>query len=301
MPEYPCVLAFRVTVIGVNGGQIELTGGAMLDRAQTQMVQRFGSLVIDRDIREVTVDGNIIHLTNAEYTLLTVLAEHPRRAFSSEHLMRLLTRSEWVGDTHALQSHVSRLRAKLGKSGIQPRQVVTVHGYGYRFVPEPTQTLSSAVGADGHNGQQVNGDSVAYVLLNFERSIVWASPGIHQLLGWQMSDIEGTNLYNLVHADDLLAAFTAREELNAGYATALMVRMRTATGEYCNIEVLARPIIGRDGSIILFLSEYRPAPPDWTGPDVTPSAIRVDLKRRLENDPEGLPPANTMQTFLNPN
>ena len=253
-------------------------------------VQRFGSLVIDRETREITVDGQGIHLTNAEFTLLTTLTEHPRRAFSSHHLMRILTGSEWVGETHALQSHVSRLRAKLSGNGVQSRQVVTVHGYGYRFVPEPTPSLSSTVANGVSASQQLDGDSAAYVLLTIERKILWASPGMRHLLGWQFSDIEGTILYDLVHPEDQPAALTARAELNSGLATALMVRMRTVNGDYRDVEVLARPVIGKDGSVMLFLSEYRPAPPDWTSPAAAPTPIRLDSPLQPGNNEEAPPP-----------
>ena len=94
-----------------------------------------GSLIIDRDAREVTIDGQPINLTNAEFTLLTTLADSPRRAFRSEYLTEVLTDSEWVSEVHALQVTVSRLRRKLGESGTQPRRVITVHGYGYRMNP----------------------------------------------------------------------------------------------------------------------------------------------------------------------
>jgi DNA-binding winged helix-turn-helix (wHTH) protein len=262
----------------------------MVQQSTTQSVQHFGSLVIDRVIREVTVDGLVIHLTNAEYTLLATLAEHPRRAFGSDHLMRILTSSEWGGDTHALQSHVSRLRAKLGESGVQPRQVVTVHGYGYRFVPEPTPTLSSAVTTETNGDKPFGQHAGVYMLLNVDTTIVWASSSVRDLIGWQSSDVEGSALYDLLDPDDLFAVVAARAELNAGYPTALMVRMRTINQEHRDVEVLTRPIIGCEGRVALLLTEIRPAPPDWSAPGSVPSAIRLGRHVKTGVDAESPPP-----------
>lgn len=107
------------------------------DEAGAGMRQRFGALVIDRDAHEVTLDGTPVPLTKAEFALLSTLAANPRRALSSRDLLRAMWGSEWSADTTALQVHVSRLRAKLNENGSRPRHIVTVHGFGYRFDPDP--------------------------------------------------------------------------------------------------------------------------------------------------------------------
>ena len=153
-----------------------------------------GSLVIDRDAREVTIDGQPINLTNAEFTLLITLAESPRRAFRSEYLTEVLTDSEWVSEVHALQVAVSRLRRKLGESGTQPRRVVTVHGYGYRYEPDKGPSLATAMAS---NEQPFPLDPLtlsAFVVLDSDRKILWASDTFTPLLGWQPSDLQGTVL-----------------------------------------------------------------------------------------------------------
>ena len=114
------------------------------DEAGAGMRQRFGALVIDRDAHEVTLDGTPVPLTKAEFALLSTLAANPRRALSGRDLLRAMWGSEWSADTTALQVHVSRLRAKLNENGSRPRHIVTVHGFGYRFEPEPSVSHSAA-------------------------------------------------------------------------------------------------------------------------------------------------------------
>jgi PAS domain S-box-containing protein len=256
-------------------GNGEGRGSVMLEHLHTQGIQHFGSLIIDWDLREVTVRGNLVHLTATEYTLLTVLTEHPRRAFSSDYLMRVVTDSDWVGDSHALQTHISRLRAKLGESGTKPRQVVTVHGYGYRFVPEPQPELASPIGVDAVEPALGDTESSFFIMLVPGREIIWASPSIRRFLGWQSSDLEGMRVCHFIHTDDRFAVSVARAELQNGNDTSFMLRLRTQDGGHRSVTALARPVVGPDGSVVLILGEFRPVTGDSHGLGVAQHTIRL--------------------------
>lgn len=234
--------------------------------------QGSGSLVIDREAHEVSVDGLAVHLTNAEYTLLTTLANSPRRAFSSEHLTQVLTNSEWISETHCLHVTVSRLRRKLGESGTQPRRIVTVHGYGYRFEPEAAPDLAEAMGVNAQPSSLDLSMLRAFALVGLDRSILWASDSFTQLLGWHPRDLQGTSIYELMHPGDQPNAMAVREELNKGFPVAAFGHLRDTAGGYRLFEVLVRPIIGPDGATMSFLGEYRPATSDMLP---TPESIRL--------------------------
>jgi len=215
--------------------------------------QRFGSLVIDRDAREVLVDGHPVNLTKTEFALLATLAEQPRRAFSSEYLLRLITGNDWIGETHALQVYVSRLRTKLGESGTSPRLVQTVHGYGYRFEPgidDPDAVARRPAGLEVRP---------AFLLLNMERRIMWASDYVQSLLGWRARELESVLLVDLVHPEDQRRAIAAGPGLTEGRPADFVMRLRTAADSYHHIETLTRPIVGVDGKTVAFHSELRPA------------------------------------------
>lgn len=92
-----------------------------------------GPLVVDAGSRIATLDGLPMHLTRKEFELLNVLISNPGRAFSREFLVERIWGSDFDGIDRAVDTHVTRLRKKLGPLG---DRIVTVWGVGYRFTPE---------------------------------------------------------------------------------------------------------------------------------------------------------------------
>jgi len=90
-----------------------------------------GPLHIHELERIVTLDGVELDLTPKEYELLLLLASHPGRAFSREFLLQQLWGYDYDGFDRTVDTHITRLRKKLGAPG---EKIVTVWGVGYRFV-----------------------------------------------------------------------------------------------------------------------------------------------------------------------
>lgn len=103
-----------------------------------------GSLQIDRTQFRVTVSDREVTLTPKEFDLLWLLASHPGRAFSRDHLLERVWGYDYAGDAHTLEVHVGRLREKLDRSAPGQRWIKTVWGVGYKFDP-----AAAAVGAGG--------------------------------------------------------------------------------------------------------------------------------------------------------
>lgn len=223
----------------------------------TQPEREFGPLVIDTIAREVRLDGVNVDVTGNEYLLLEILTAEPGRAFSSDDLMRRITGSGWAGDTHALQMCVSRLRTKLGESGTRPRQIVTVHGFGYRFEPIRSATPLSPEGFSGLSGVDGDGNSAMYVIASLNRTILWVSDSTSHLIGWQPSDLEGTSLYDLLHPYEVEEDLNLAKELDDGKPASRIGRIKTAAGDFRLIEALVRPIIAQSGTTEAFLGEFR--------------------------------------------
>jgi DNA-binding response OmpR family regulator len=104
-------------------------------RTATQPAEtiRRGTLEIDATRRRVTVDGDEIGLTPLEFEILVSLARDPGVVFTREQLMdRVWGYRDYAGG-RVVDSHVARVRRKLGEGGNEPRFIRTVHGVGYAF------------------------------------------------------------------------------------------------------------------------------------------------------------------------
>lgn len=91
----------------------------------------FGSLTIDVPRHAVAWEGSAIDLTATEFKLLITLAERRGRVQSREQLLRDVWGYESMIDTRTVDTHMRRLREKLGDAA---QHLETVRGVGYRFV-----------------------------------------------------------------------------------------------------------------------------------------------------------------------
>jgi len=108
---------------------------AVLRRARSQTDQptnrfQIEQLSIDIPGHEVTVAGDVIALTALEFKLLVDLVRHRGLVRSREKLLEAVWNHPGTLETRTVDTHVKRLREKLGKVG---RQIETVRGVGYRL------------------------------------------------------------------------------------------------------------------------------------------------------------------------
>jgi two-component system phosphate regulon response regulator PhoB len=117
---------------------------AVLRRAaseETGEMTQFGTLRVDRGAHRVWVDGQEVELTALEFKLLLTLHDRRNRVQTRDALLSDVWRIDADVTTRTVDTHVKRLREKLGTAGIY---VQTVRGVGYRFAerPEPSEELS---------------------------------------------------------------------------------------------------------------------------------------------------------------
>ncbi|UQU62404.1 response regulator transcription factor [Couchioplanes caeruleus] len=98
-------------------------------------IREYGTLRVDPDVREVTLDGEVLELTKIEFGILDLLSSAPRRTFTRGQLLEDVWGDNWYGDDHIIDVHVGNLRKKLGESASAPRYIRTLRGVGYRFEP----------------------------------------------------------------------------------------------------------------------------------------------------------------------
>ncbi len=94
---------------------------------------QFGALRLDRARHKATLAGADLALAPREWDLLCFFAEHPGQAFSRAELLDRVWGYGHDGYNHTVNSHINRLRTKLGEGSSRPSFIHTVWGMGYRF------------------------------------------------------------------------------------------------------------------------------------------------------------------------
>ena len=93
-------------------------------------VKDYGGIEIDKEGRTVKVDGKLIELSLREYELLTYLVENKDIALSRDKILNNVWNYDYYGDSRTIDSHIKKIRHKLGKKG---KYIKTIRGVGYKF------------------------------------------------------------------------------------------------------------------------------------------------------------------------
>ena len=93
-------------------------------------VKDYGGVEIDKEARTVKVDGKLIELSLREYELLTYLVENKDIALSRDKILNNVWNYDYYGDSRTIDSHIKKIRHKLGKKG---KYIKTIRGVGYKF------------------------------------------------------------------------------------------------------------------------------------------------------------------------
>lgn len=120
-PPKPAELLARVAALGRR-----VRSGAL-------PVLRLGAFEIDIQRQRLSLDGEPVMLTQKEFDLSAYLFQNPGKLLSRDHLLNKIWGLNAEVDTRTVDTHVSRLRKKLGLDGSKGWKLVPVYGVGYRF------------------------------------------------------------------------------------------------------------------------------------------------------------------------
>lgn len=120
-PLSPRVLVARATAL------MKRTEGTM---GQDGDKVSYGNLLVNRMAHTVTVAGMAINLSPKEYELLLFLTKHYGKVLSREYILDAVWGYDYYGDLRTVDTHIKKLRAKLGDEG---RSIRTVIRSGYKF------------------------------------------------------------------------------------------------------------------------------------------------------------------------
>ena len=105
---------------------------AILKRSigEKREVKDYGGIEIDPEGRTVTVDGKPVEMSLREYELLKYLVDNQNIALSRDKILNNVWNYDYYGDSRTIDSHIKKIRHKLGKKG---KYIETMRGVGYKF------------------------------------------------------------------------------------------------------------------------------------------------------------------------
>lgn len=118
-PFSPKILVARVEAVLRRTNQAE----------ETELLE-YGGLVVDKTAHSVTIDGKPVDLSFKEFELLTYFMENKGIALSREKILNHVWNYDYFGDARTIDTHVKKLRSKLGDKG---DLIKTIWGVGYKM------------------------------------------------------------------------------------------------------------------------------------------------------------------------
>jgi DNA-binding response OmpR family regulator len=100
---------------------------------KTGTVLSYAGLMIDTEKRAASLNGEILSLTRDEYDILTLLMSRQPKIFTRDEILESIKGGEYDGFDRSIDTHIKKLRAKLGDDPKAPGYITTVYGMGYRF------------------------------------------------------------------------------------------------------------------------------------------------------------------------
>lgn len=97
------------------------------------LVFTVGGLKIDDELKEVTVDGDVIRLTPIEYNILLLLVKNQGKVFSINQIYESIWNEDAIGADNTVAVHIRHIREKIEINPKEPRYLKVVWGVGYKI------------------------------------------------------------------------------------------------------------------------------------------------------------------------
>ena len=101
--------------------------------AQGETTYEAGGLVINDDLKKVTVDGEEVKLTPIEYNILLLLMKNKGKVFSISQIYEAIWNEEAIGADNTVAVHIRHIREKIEINPKEPRYLKVVWGVGYKI------------------------------------------------------------------------------------------------------------------------------------------------------------------------
>lgn len=102
-------------------------------RVQGETTYEAGGLVINDDLKKVTVDGEEVKLTPIEYNILLLLMKNKGKVYSISQIYEEIWNEEAIGADNTVAVHIRHIREKIEINPKEPRYLKVVWGVGYKI------------------------------------------------------------------------------------------------------------------------------------------------------------------------
>lgn len=110
-------------------------GGTVKEKYEK--IYETGGLMINDDLKQVTVDGELVKLTPIEYNILLLLMKNQGRVFSIDQIYESIWNEEAIGADNTVAVHIRHIREKIEINPKEPRYLKVVWGVGYKIEKIP--------------------------------------------------------------------------------------------------------------------------------------------------------------------
>ena len=107
-----------------------------LQAAAPGSVFKVDDMVIDYDRRQISVDGGIIHMTQTEYNIISLMSQHPGKVMTYSAIIGAIWGTMDDGSVKKLQVNMANIRKKLGCKPGETRYIINELGVGYRMLDD---------------------------------------------------------------------------------------------------------------------------------------------------------------------
>lgn len=102
-------------------------------KEQNGAIYEVGGLSINDDLKEVTVDGEVVRLTPIEYNILLLLVKNRGKVFSINQIYENIWNEDAIGADNTVAVHIRHIREKIEINPKEPRYLKVVWGVGYKI------------------------------------------------------------------------------------------------------------------------------------------------------------------------
>lgn len=104
----------------------------------SKKLYKVGELIVDDESKEVSVDGNLVHLTPVQYKILKLMIQNPGKVFSIDNIYQSIWDESAINAQNSIAVHIRKIREKIEINSKNPKYLKVVWGIGYKIEKLPS-------------------------------------------------------------------------------------------------------------------------------------------------------------------